>query len=183
MKSVIIHDTSDDFGREILHYLKQKTDLSNRQFHFFDLAELSMQACYGCFGCWIKTPGKCVFRDDIENIMKEEINSSRVLYLCPVTWGSYSPLLKIFKDRSIGMALPFFEIYRGETHHPKRYKNYPEPLLAGYGTDLEDDECELFRKTGENLNDNIHKGNLNTLIIKSKNDFSYLDCFFNGGNL
>ncbi len=178
MKSVIIHDTADEFGRKILGFLKKKAETSEGSFKFFDLSQLSMEACCGCFGCWIRTPGICVFRDDLEKVMKEEVNSDKVLYLCPVTWGSYSPLLKIVQDRFLGRALPFFRIYKGETHHPKRYKNSPVPFMAGYGTNLDEDECEIFVKTGENLSDNIHKGNINTMIIKSENDFSGFMSFF-----
>lgn len=29
-----------------------------------DLSALRIANCVGCFGCWTKTPGRCVIRDD-----------------------------------------------------------------------------------------------------------------------
>ncbi|MDU2663418.1 MAG: flavodoxin family protein, partial [Clostridium perfringens] len=31
---------------------------------YIDLSKLRISNCIGCFGCWTKTPGKCVIRDD-----------------------------------------------------------------------------------------------------------------------
>ncbi len=29
---------------------------------YIDLSKLRISNCIGCFGCWTKTPGKCVYR-------------------------------------------------------------------------------------------------------------------------
>lgn len=179
MKNLIIHDTPDEQGRIILQYLMGKAE-SNDHYHFIDLEKSSMEPCMGCFGCWLKTPGLCVFGDDAREVLKQEINSDRVMYLCPVTWGSYSPSMKIYQDRSLSRVLPFFEKRNGETHHPPRYDKSPVPFLAGYGQVISSDEESLFRKTGDNLNDNIHKSEMNTIIVRDQNDFSMLDKFFEG---
>lgn len=177
MKTVIIHDTPDEFGREILAYLKKTAP---DHVCFIDLGEKSLQACNGCFGCWLKTPGLCQIKDDAMSVMREEVRSERVVYLCPVTWGGYSPAMKVYQDRALGRVLPFFKIHKGETHHPRRYKNNPQPLLAGYGKALDRDEIELFRRTGENLNDNIHRTAGQTLIIENNNDLALFDSMWKG---
>lgn len=179
MNLTIIHDCPDRQGQQILKYLKEKSP-GNGLVRFIDLQEADMEPCTGCFNCWLKTPGICVFKDDAAEIMKAEINSDRVLYLCPVTWGSYSPSLKILQDRSLGRVLPFFVTHKGETHHPPRYEKSPVPFLAGYGGEIDPDEEELFRITGDNLNDNIHKGEMSTVLIRSEDDFQSLDSFFAG---
>ena len=35
-----------------------------RDIRLIDLSGLQITNCVGCFGCWTKTPGKCVIRDD-----------------------------------------------------------------------------------------------------------------------
>jgi multimeric flavodoxin WrbA len=32
----------------------------------FDLTSMSIEPCRGCFICWVKTPGRCVTRDDMD---------------------------------------------------------------------------------------------------------------------
>jgi len=180
MKLTIIHDTGNKQGADILNYLKDKSRDSKDDILFFDLAEQTMEPCTGCFNCWVKTPGVCIFKDDTVKLLREEILSDRVLYLCPVTWGSYSPAMKIFQDRSLGRVLPFFKTVKGETHHPHRYAKSAKPYLAGYGNDLSVEETELFIKTGANLNDNIHGGEMNTVIIRDEDGLSQFDGFFLG---
>jgi len=30
----------------------------------FDLREMDIKYCIGCFGCWVKSPGECRSKDD-----------------------------------------------------------------------------------------------------------------------
>ena len=39
---------------------------------FFDLSKLKIANCMGCFGCWTKTPGKCVIRDDAVQVLSQD---------------------------------------------------------------------------------------------------------------
>jgi multimeric flavodoxin WrbA len=44
-----------------------------------DLAELDLKGCSGCFGCWVKTPGKCVKRDDSERVCRAAMDADLLL--------------------------------------------------------------------------------------------------------
>ena len=39
-------------------------DMDQSTTELIDLSALKIANCVGCFGCWTKTPGKCVIRDD-----------------------------------------------------------------------------------------------------------------------
>ena len=112
----------------------------------FALAGMDIQPCRGCFSCWVKTPGRCVIRDDEEQVLAATAASDRVIWLTPVTFGGYAPELKKALDRIIPILLPFFTRVRRETHHPLRYPRRRRLLAIGT-LRQEDAESEgVFRR-------------------------------------
>ncbi len=111
-------------------------------------AKPRVKHCVGCFGCWIKTPGKCVITDrcaDTPTILgacRELILISRCVY------GGYSPEVKAVIDRSIGNSLPFFHIVHGEMHHPRRYDNALTLTVHFYGS-MDEKERDLATRLVE----------------------------------
>lgn len=47
----------------------------------FFLKDKKTHHCIGCFHCWIKTPGKCIFDDDMTELI-QKYNISRYCNLC-----------------------------------------------------------------------------------------------------
>ena len=96
------------------------------------LRELDIAPCSGCFGCWTRTPGECVFDDGSRNIVRSYMASDVVVYATPVTFGGYSSLLKAALDRIILPVLdPRFTVVGGEVHHRLRYRRYPNTVGLG----------------------------------------------------
>ena len=89
--------------------------------------------CVGCFGCWIKTPGACVIKDRCSVIPGMMSQSSEVVIISPVCYGSYSANIKAVLDRSIAYILPYFRIVRNEMHHKMRYENPFKLNVCFYG--------------------------------------------------
>ncbi len=108
----------------------------------FTLRELEIHHCWGCFGCWVQTPGRCLINDVARDIAAAVINSDLVIHLTPVTFGGYSSELKKALDRMICLVSPFFTKIGGEIHHKPRYERFP--YLLGIGTVEQADE-ELKR--------------------------------------
>ena len=68
----------------------------------FDSHELKQTApCTGCFSCWIKSPGACIFQDDIASFTASMKQSDTLYILTENVYGSYSPFVKCAIDRSL----------------------------------------------------------------------------------
>jgi multimeric flavodoxin WrbA len=72
-----------------------------------------------------------VIDDDGRETTRKAIQSDLLVFLTPVTFGGYSSELKKAIDRTIPISLPYFESYKGQIHHKKRYKKYPKLLVIG----------------------------------------------------
>ena len=120
--------------------------------------ELAIAPCAGCFGCWTRTPGECVIKDDARNVVGSYVGSDLVVYVTPVTFGGFSSQLKKLLDRIILSVLdPRFTVVGGEVHHRLRYRRYPRTI--GFGTlPAPDPDAErLFAKLLARNGLNIHQ--------------------------
>jgi multimeric flavodoxin WrbA len=111
-----------------------------------DLAALDLKGCSGCFGCWVKTPGECVKRDDSATVLRAVINADMVLLASPMMMGFTTALLKRAADQMVPLVHPWFVVEGGEIHHRARYANYPVfALLLDPGADSDADDIEITR--------------------------------------
>ena len=96
--------------------------------------------CRGCFGCWIKTPGRCVINDRYSDIASYIAKCDEVVLISPILFGGYCESIKAVIDRFIPYVLPYFRIVGGEMHHKMRYKHSFKLKALFYG------ECDLEEK-------------------------------------
>ena len=113
--------------------------------------------CLGCFGCWIKTPGECVIKDEAVEINRKIISSEVVIYITPVVFGQYSYNMKNVVDRGLGKNLPFFKKFNGRTGHPGRYDKYPVQYAIGCIESNQKDDIDIFLDTHEKYRRDIKK--------------------------
>jgi multimeric flavodoxin WrbA len=110
------------------------------------LRDLDLRYCTGCFGCFVKTPGRCLIRDDAEAVCRTYVQSDLVIMVSPVVMGFTSALLKRAQDRIIPLVLPYLEIFDGEMHHPSRYGKLPlMALLLEKGAGSDDEDLDIIR--------------------------------------
>jgi multimeric flavodoxin WrbA len=102
----------------------------------------TIKNCIGCFGCWIKTPGVCVLKDDYRNLGERLAGCDELLVISKCYYGSYSPFVRNVWDRSLPYLLPYFTTKNGETHHRARYRNRITYTACFYGSDITADERE-----------------------------------------
>ncbi|MGL4737475.1 MAG: hypothetical protein ACRCW2_08500 [Cellulosilyticaceae bacterium] len=97
----------------------------------------TLHACIGCFSCWLKTPGKCCFKDLSDEINVHMVQDELMLFVTPIQYGCYSPGIKKILDRSIPNVLPFFTRVKRqghpiEIHHARRYKKIAKRIIIAY---------------------------------------------------
>jgi len=94
------------------------------------LVKKTVKHCLGCFACWTKTPGKCVQKDDMAELLQKFIESDIVIFATPLYVDNVSGILKNFIDRFIPLVDPRFEKDSGgECRHLKRYEKYPKYVV------------------------------------------------------
>lgn len=121
------------------------TGTLNDETVYIDLSTKKIGNCVGCFCCWVKTPGKCVIRDDATKIYPYIAKSDNVLYVSRIKFGGYDTVMKTMLERAIPIQQAFIRILNGETHHVQRDVALKDAVIIAYG-DIDDDEKAVFEK-------------------------------------
>lgn len=122
---------------------------------FVDLSQAKVANCVGCFGCWTKTPGKCVIRDEATKIYPLIAESDRVIYVSRLAYGGYDLPMKKMLERAIPIQQAFIRLVDGETHHVQRAVAPKEALIVAYGEYPEEERqlfLELVARNAKNMN-------------------------------
>ena len=117
----------------------------NSDIKYIDLSSLKIANCTGCFGCWTRTPGKCVMRDDATRVYPYIAASDTVLYVSRVKYGGYDSVRKRMLERAIPVQQAFIRIFKNETHHVQRAVVPKRATIVAYG-DIDAEERALFEK-------------------------------------
>jgi len=123
------------------------------QAEILTLRQMNLRGCTGCFGCWLKTPGVCVKRDDSAILCRAALRSDLLLFATPMILGTTSALLLRAVEQMIPLLLPYIVIEGGEMHHSARYKHYPLCALLLGSCDKEDQEITsaIWKRTTRNM--------------------------------
>ena len=125
-----------------------------------DLSQLKIGPCVGCFGCWVKTPGKCVIRDDACRVYPYLAKSTRLLLVSRVRYGSYDTVMKTMLERAIPVQQAFIRVVIGETHHVQRSVAPKDAVILAYGASGEEERAlfrQLIARNAHNMNFRSHR--------------------------
>ncbi|MHA2187041.1 MAG: flavodoxin family protein [Candidatus Thorarchaeota archaeon] len=86
------------------------------------IRDLDIKPCRGCFTCWTKTPGECIIKDDMKEILPKIDNADIIIYATPVYEDGMTATMKALMDRSIPLDKGTFEIRNDHCRHPRRSK-------------------------------------------------------------
>lgn len=153
-----MNSNSEKFSDYLINFSIELSETHNVK--HFQLTDMDIKQCSGCWNCWIKTPGKCTTKDDVEQILKSVIDSDLVIFASPVIAGFTSSILKKVSDRMVSLVHPYIEIREKECHHKKRYKKYPNfgvLLMNDKDTDFEDTTIimEIYERFALNFHSNL----------------------------
>lgn len=157
--NLIIHDLSKEQWEALAFPLKEETKIIDNSG--------KIKKCMGCFGCWLKTPGRCVIPDEYQRMGELAAKAEELTIISKCSFGSYSSFVKNVLDRSISYVLPFFEIREGEMHHRKRYDNQFLMRVIFYGSDITEEEKETAKELVKANAANLHGKVKEVLFVES----------------
>ena len=79
--------------------------------------DLHINPCLGCFGCWIKTPGKCVQEDDVAGLLPRLRQADLWVLATPLYFDGPSGALKNLMDRMTAFLRLAAEVREGRSRH------------------------------------------------------------------
>ena len=146
MFAVILDATTGD--SELSSALAQKLKHMGVEYTWFRLAEADIKPCRSCSACAFKSPGVCVQKDDIHDMMRVIAPSSLIIMLTPVRFGGYASELKKVIDRLMVICIPEYRMKQGRLIHPARY-GAKTLLAAGITKGPPDEQTACFKKLVE----------------------------------
>lgn len=159
-KGLIIHDLDDKTAKTI-EFPDSYDVIAAREKAAF---------CQGCFGCWLKTPGACVYGDCLKEMGRRMSTSSQIIVITRNFYGGYSPEIKRIFDRSISASLPFFTYRSGQIHHPQRVKRERKLTFLFYG-----EISEFEKEIGQKL---VKANGINMAVTEAKAEFkNQIECW------
>jgi multimeric flavodoxin WrbA len=86
----------------------------------FYTSKLNIKPCTGEINCWIKTPGECYQKDDMQMLLPKIHEADIMVFATPVYVDGVTGPMKNLIDRMVPLAKPFFELRNGHCRHPLR---------------------------------------------------------------
>lgn len=137
---------------ELLSQLQKNITVNHYQ-----LREMNIRNCTGCWACWWKTPGICAINDDMDRIFAAIMASDFLIFASPIMRGFTSSLLKRMTDRLVTLLHPYIILINGECHHRKRYERYPDfGLLLQKEDDTDNEDLDIIRVIYDRFALNFH---------------------------
>ncbi len=117
----------------ILTPLLEGMEVAGAETEVVHIRRLSLEACIGCYNCWVRTPGECVHRDGMSPALKKFNEADIVVFGTSLYHYSMTGIMKDFIDR----LLPRFEPWLiphpsvpNVSGHPERFRKPTRMFLV-----------------------------------------------------
>lgn len=99
--------------------------LSSKQDHNIievDIYSQTIAPCRGCYGCWYHTPGACIIKDDMTQLLEEYRQSDLIVRSFPLYYFGMPSQMKAFMGRLMPNSSQSFSFTAsGKMKHPQVY--------------------------------------------------------------
>ena len=156
----------------------------NKDIKYIDLSSMKIANCVGCFGCWTKTPGKCVIRDDATKVYPYIAECSSVIYVSHIKYGGYDSVMKTMicdenNDREGYPDTAGIHTHTQRRNSPRAAKcgnkgcnnnnvqrnvAIKDAIIIAYG-DTDSEEQEIFRQLVERNARNMNFGKYEIVFV------------------
>ncbi|MBU2549274.1 MAG: flavodoxin family protein [Proteobacteria bacterium] len=83
--------------------------------------DLDVNPCQGCFNCHMKTPGRCIFQDDMPGVLEKMKAAEILVFAAPLYVFSVPAQFKAFLDRLMVLGDLKLDFVDGIVVHPPRW--------------------------------------------------------------
>lgn len=122
--------------------------------------------CQGCFKCWTKNAGYCVYADSLQHSGALAGKSETIVVVSRLCYGGYSVPVKRFFDRGISDSSPFLTWRKGKTYHVNRYRTKRKLIVYFYGS-CSEPERETAREYVTHHADNMDADSCEVIFAES----------------
>ncbi len=106
MIAIVSDQEKETFGTRLYEYfIKQHEEAV-----LIPASRRDIKPCYSCSGCNYKTFGKCVVRDDMDEILPILARAEKTVYTTPIQWGQTSYDIKKVLDKTALLGNRFYKM-------------------------------------------------------------------------
>ncbi len=95
---------------------------SGAEVEYIKLKDKKINPCSGCYECWTRTPGECIYKDDMTELRQKIRKADLVIFSSPLYIFNVTGIMKNFLDRLLPNIKPYMLIKDGQTMHPHRFE-------------------------------------------------------------
>ena len=138
---------------------------------------MNVNSCIGtkCLACQFKTPGLCKQKDDMQILYPKLVNAKLLVFLTPISFGSYHSELKKIIDRFLPLDIPVYKICQEELHHKSRYEEIPNLFSIGFLKDEPKESIKIFTELTKRNALNLLIEKFASKIIEKEDDLVELE--------
>jgi len=93
------------------------------------VVDLDIKGCVGCFKCWVETPGRCFYRDDMDWIIPKFMEADVIYLGTPIYNYNITHYLQRMTERMLPTVLPYMKEREGSIRHPERYERKVQKIV------------------------------------------------------